>query len=162
MAEAPAVRRELIVGCLESLDQRIRRALDDSEWTVEATLHANPFERYGTFLVTKKRWARRYKVGLSAEKTGGRGFIIGVTKIEGLAPVPDLKLTLDEYIRPGLHSASWDWYHYLDPPYADWDNKTILLAMYDGFAAEYLDNYLQRIVSQAVPLIDKHLSSGGV
>lgn len=156
----PDLRRRIIVAFLEKLDRFVRQQLDESQWNLNSELHANPFKKYAGFFVAKKAWAERYQVRLSAEKSGARYMIIGVAKeAETLPSIEGLKQELDTQIRQATASSWWDWYHQLEHPYGDWDNKDALIKMYDGAAVDALGNYFIRIVSVAAPTIDRHVSS---
>jgi hypothetical protein len=158
----PEIRRRLILRGLESLDRVVRQGLNSTDWMVETTLQAKPFDRFGGYFVAKKVWADHWKIGLEAQKVNAREFIIGVKKWrEDLTPIGGLKTALDASIRHGLASPWWDWYHLLEPPYADWDTKQVLIAIYDGSAPEFLGNYLLRMTSLVTPLIERHLSGSG-
>jgi hypothetical protein len=158
----PEVLRRLILRGVQSLDRVVRQGLDSADWTVEATLQTRPLDCFAGYFVAKRAWADRWQIGFEAQRTSARALIIGVQKkIEGLAPIGGLKTALDASIRHGRASPWWDWYHVLEPPYADWDNKQVLISIYDGSAPEFLGNYLLRVTSLATPLIEKHLSGGG-
>jgi hypothetical protein len=157
----PEVQKRVILRGLESLDRIIKQGLDSADWTVETTLQAGPIDRFGGYFVAKKEWADRWRIGIEAQKANAREFIIGVQKRrEGLTRIAGLKTALDASIRHGLASPWWDWYHLLEPPYADWYNKQGLISIYDGSAPEFLGNYLLRVTSLATPLIETHLSAG--
>ncbi|MBI1745611.1 MAG: hypothetical protein HYR55_03380 [Acidobacteria bacterium] len=154
------LRRRIIVAFLEKLELFVRQQLDESQWNLHSKLRANPFEHYAGFFVTKKAWREQYRVELSSEKYGATYLIIGIAKqAETLRSIESLKQTLDTQIRQGRASTWWDWYHQLENPYGDWDNKEALVKMYDGTAVEDLGAYFLRIVTVAAPEIDKHVSA---
>ena len=154
------LRRRIIVAFAEKLERFVLRRLDESQWKVNASLRADPFERWAGFSVTKNAWAGRYVVGLEAGAQGAKDLIIGVAKqAETLPSIEGLKQALDAQIRHGTASSWWDWYHPLEHPYRHWDNKDALITMYDETAVEPLGTYLLRIIEVAAPVIDSYVSA---
>jgi len=139
------------------LECKVRQALDAAEWKLITTMRENPFARFASFCVAKKNWEGRYGVGLEAQMGDARSFLVGIWKDhQGRPPITGLKEKLDIQIRQGQVSNRWDWFHYLDHPYRDWD-KEALMQMYNGNAAARLGEYLVNLATLAAPTIDSHV-----
>jgi hypothetical protein len=134
----------------------------DNQWIVINQLKENPFDRYKGFFVAKKGWRDNYEIGISSERYGARGFIIGVKKNEKSQPIDGgkLKSLIDDKYKPGSASPLWEWYQWIEYIYGNWDNEEILIKMYKkDEAVNYFKEHILRIKEIVEPVVDEVVKS---
>jgi len=154
------IRERIIVVFLKNLETALKDRLNN-DWAIENSLIKNVFDHWRRISIAKKNWNDKYNIGISSEKHGARGFIIGILKgNEKQEIIKDdiLRKALDNY-KKGLQSPYWEWYINCEGHFKDWDNEEVLLSMhkYDGKSDIYFMNEIMNIKDIAEPIIDKYL-----
>ena len=161
------LRKRIIVGFLDKLKGFVLEKLGDpdkSKWKVnddsDDSLRNCPLEQYKAFSFGKKSW-KNHGVALESQKDGN--VIIDVWRkpsVPRFQPEDLLRKELNHSVRQGQGAPSnkyWEWYHYLDDPYRNWNTKETLIKLYNGEAVEKLGQDLVRIIEVAEPIIDAHV-----
>lgn len=154
-----AIRRAVVDSFADRLAANLRNILG-AQWQIDT---GSLWERYKGIRAYKQSWRSLFDIGLEADKLGAKNMYFGVRKggrdLDELLGSGELKTQLDEGVRKGWNTRSWEWFQYLEPPYLDWDNRKALLAMYGeaGEASEYIVGQLRKVIRIAEPIIDRHL-----
>ena len=167
----PALRERIIVGFLDKLEKfvldKLKQRPDASEWGIfieddDHDLRKPPLKRYQYFGFGKTSWKKQYGVALQPQSDNAGDVIIGIWRQydektgTGVRRIDLLFQELNN-IRNGKHSDWWEWYHFLEDLYRNWNTKEALIKLHNGEAVEYLGQYLVNIIEVAAPIIDAHV-----
>ena len=172
----PELRKRIIHDFLDSLEEFVLDMLghpNESEWRFiideyHHDLRKSPLEKYRRFGFGKTSWRRQYGVALEPHKDSACDVRIGVwreynqtTKMGAPRFQPNglLREELNNKIRNGGDTLNdwWEWSHFLDAPYRNWDTKEALIKLYNGEAVRYIGDELVSIIKVAEQFIDEHV-----
>ena len=167
----PALRERIIVGFLDKLEKfvldKLKQRPDASEWGIfieddDHDLRKPPLKRYQYFGFGKISWKKQYGVALQPQSDNAGDVIIGIWRQydektgTGVQRIDLLFQELNN-IRNGKHSDWWEWYHFLEDPYRNWNTKEALIKLHNGEAVEHIGSKLGQIINVAAPIIDEHV-----
>ena len=80
LAAGPSIREKIIQDFLTSLEAELGRKTSQlgASWRVVNELKTDPFMRQAPVYMTKQDWNNLYKISLSPDNWGARGFFLGV------------------------------------------------------------------------------------
>lgn len=152
---------QIIVGFLAELKKYVLDTLgdlDEREWQLDKNLVDSPLQAHKSFGLKKNAWNGQYAVILAPQQNDARDFRIGVWKQKDEPSQPSLKSKLDDtFSRNGDANNWWEWYHYLDAPYRNWNTKEALIKLHDGEAVEPIGQEFVEIIKVAARIIDTHV-----
>ncbi|MCY4614658.1 MAG: PD-(D/E)XK nuclease family protein [Nitrospira sp.] len=157
------LRKRIIVGFLDKLEEFILdRLADASEWKIDRSLVDSPLTTYSWFGFKKSAWNDKYGVALEPQSANAGDVIIGIWRQydektgTGVRRIDPLFQELNN-IRNGRHSDWWEWHHFLEDDYTDWNTKEALIKLHNGEAVEYIGKKFVEIIDKAAPIIDVHV-----
>jgi len=131
MAARQSISERIIKDFLTRLEAALdlkARQLGDS-WKVVNELKKNPFERHLQVYITKRDWNDLYRIFLSPDKWGARGFFLGVWnnwdilghRLDG----GRIRAALEGSVRSGGTADQWPFWTWADP-YRHWSDERTL------------------------------------
>jgi len=124
------LKKTIISAFAEDLKRELEGALS-AGWVVDfSPLINQPLDRWTGFSIWKETWGTRYGIGVEAQRSGARDFIIGVYKRKEERHIPDLKTALDDKVTYGKSNDWWVWWQWVSDHYRNWDSETTLVDMW--------------------------------
>ncbi len=109
--------------------------------------------------ICKESWAGKFEIRLAADKSDAQDIYFGVKNLIEHTQGSDRELyrTLNDGVRSGKWSPSWEWYAYAESQYRNWNTTEVLLLLYrrDPVLVDTLVAELLQIAKVAEPVIDK-------
>ena len=161
------LKKKIIIEFAGALAEALQEELCGPGWTIDNEFPKKPFGKYVGLRIYKENWPASQNGGVSiamqSEAEGPRSFILGVTKIPASEPLDGgrLKVHLDQKIKPGKLSRSWEWWEEAAVEHRDWDTEegAVRLFCRRAEALQYFKQYLLTLVTVAAPLIDEAVKS---
>lgn len=154
--------KQIIVDFLNNLETFVLDKLNDAtEWEIEDDLRKLPLKKYH-FGFRKKTWKKQYGVALEPQSGNAGDVIIGIGRQYDEIGTRGRRIDLlfqelNNKIRNGRRSDWWEWYHFLDNSYRNWNTKEALIKLHNGEAIEHIGKKFIEIIEVATPIIDEHV-----
>jgi hypothetical protein len=143
----PRVIEQTAADFLKALEGELREKLDEGwiiEWawilpklggtwdSITAIPAEKLLEKYGTFLVSRSVWARRYGIAMAFNRSDCQDLGIGILKHESAPDVPSLNLKLAKATGHAAQSwPTWVWGFDVDGNYRNWNTPETLERLSD-------------------------------